>query len=408
MRRLIQLFILLTIFTACNNSTDPIIETYTVKKGDFKIDLTETGELNATKSLNITSPAISWRFGMLKINQITEDGTEVSKGDTVALFDPSEVYKAKLDAMAEMEIAKAEFEKQKAEQSLRIEELESDLKINQINYKIAELQLKQATHESDVAKKEIQLNLEKTKIDLDKAQIEIDNQKKIHKEEEIQSQLKIKQLLTKVHEADLTINKLTIVSPGNGIAIVGKNWTTDNKWQVGDQPWSGTPLILLPDLSEFKVETDINEVDIAKIKVGQKAEIRLDAFSDKIFTGKITSVATLAKFKDEKKSKIKVFPVGIILDEVSKELLPGMTVSTRIIIDVIPDVLYIPAEAIFKNGSEDYAWVKSGSQFKKKKIVVGLSNTDFVIVEQGLDEDDVIALSAPEEEKEEKEASETD
>jgi HlyD family secretion protein len=401
MIRLIQLFILLTIFTACKNSSNTIVETFNVKKGDFKIDLTETGELNATSSLNITSPAISWRFGMLKINQIVEDGAEVNKGDTVALFDPSEVFKAKIDAMARMEIAKAEFEKQKAEQSLRIEELESDLKINRINYQIAELQLKQATHESEVTRKEIQLNLDKTKINLDKAKIEIENQKKIHTEEAIQSQLKIKQLKANVNEADLTINKLTVVSPGNGIAIIGKNWSTGNKWQVGDQPWTGTQLILLPDLSKFKVETDINEVDIAKIKVGQKAEIRLDAFSEKIFTGKVTSVATLAKFKDENKSKIKVFPVGIILDEVSKELLPGMTVSTRIIIDVIPDVLYIPAEAIFKNGSNDYVWAKSGSQFKKKEIVTGLANTDYVIIEEGLKEDDIIALSPPEDEDKE-------
>lgn len=401
MTRLIpSLLLLLFVFNSCSNKSDIAIETYRVQKGDFKIDLTETGELNATKSSNITSPSISWEFGMLKINQIIEDGTEVNIGDTVALFDPSEVYKVRIDATAEMEIAMAELEKLKAEQSLKIEELEADLKINRINYQIAELNLKQAKHESEVTKKEIQLQLEKTQIDLAKANDEIDNQKKIHREEQIQAELKIKQLAAKVSSANETLQKLTITSPGKGIAIVGKNWSTKNKWQVGDQPWSGSPIILLPDLSEFKVEADINEVDIAKIKVGQDAEIRLDAFSEKVFKGKVVSVATLAKFKDDEKAKIKVFPVTIILNEVSEELLPGMTVSSRIIIDLIPDVLFVPAEAVFQNGSSDYVWLKSGGQFKKKLITLGQANTDYIIIEKGLDEGDVIALSSPVEEEE--------
>ena len=176
---------------------------------------------------------------------------------------------------------------------------------------------------------------------------------------------------------------------------ISKNWSTNNKWQVGDQPWSGTPIIHLPDLSEYKVEADINEVDIAKIKVGQKAEIRLDAFSDKIFYGEVTSVATLAKFKDEEKSKIKIFPVNIILDETSDDLMPGMTVSSRIIIDNISDVIYMPIEAIFRNGAYDYAYIKSGSNYKKKKVILGLTNTDYVIIKDGLKEGDIVALSAP-------------
>lgn len=391
----------LTLCFACQSGKDTQTQTCQVKRGEFKIDLTETGELNATNSVNITSPSISWQFGMLKINQIVEDGTEVNQGDTVALFDPSEVFKVKIDATAEMEIAMAELDKLRAEQSLKVEELEANLKINQINFEIAKIELDQAKHESEVTKKEIQLNLDKTEIDLKKARVEIDNQKKIHHEEEVQAQLKIKQLRAKVDAADKTIAKLTVVSPGKGIAIIGKNWSTGTKWQVGDQPWSGTPLIHLPDLTEYKVDVDINEVDVAKMKVGQKAEIRLDAFTDEIYTGEVKSVATLAKFKDKENSKIKVFPTTIILDKASEDLLPGMTVSSRIIIDKIPDVLYIPIEAIYKNGAEDYVYAKSGNGFKQIKVKTGLVNTDYVIIEDGLKEGDVIALNGTKQNDEE-------
>jgi RND family efflux transporter MFP subunit len=279
--------------------------------------------------------------------------------------------------------------------------LESNLEINKLSYQIAEIQLDQAQFEAEVTRKEIQLNLEKTKISLDKAQGEIENQKRIHKEEVAQAKLKIRQLESRLADADQTIKKMTITSPGEGIAIIGKNRSTNSKWQVGDQPWSGTSLILLPDLHEMKVETEINEVDIAKISTGQQAEIQLDAFSSVIFSGEVNSVATLAKFKDRDKSKIKVFPVSVLLDSTSEELVPGMTVSCRIIIDKIESVLSVPAESVHKIGATSFVYFKSGGSFHIQEITTGLTNNDFVIVEEGLKPGDEIALAVPDKFQEE-------
>lgn len=395
-------FIVLIFFVCfgCSSNNDGDSNTYIVKKGVFNIEIVESGELNATQALNISSPPLSWQFGALKINNIIDDGSLVKSGDTLVLFDPSEIYKVKLDAQAELEIAYAELNKLQAEQQSKIEELESNLRINEITCEIARIQLEQAKYEAEVTKKEIQLNLDKTQIDLDKVRVEIENQKKIHKEEVIQSKLSIKQLQSRLNESEDALRKLTVVSPGDGIAIVGKNRNTGNKWQVGDQPWSGTPLILLPDLSELKVEAEINEVDIAKIKIGQETQIKLDAFSDKIFTGKVISVATLAKFKDENKSKIKVFPIEVLLDTVSDELLPGMTVSCRVLVDKIEDVYFIPIEALHKEGPEQFVYLKNSDKFKRHNIKTGIANNDFIIVEEGLKSGDCISLSVPVEEME--------
>lgn len=389
-------YILIVILViSCGNNNDEQVQSYTVKKGKFFIDIVETGEIYATKSKTISAPALSWRFGALKINYIVEDGQQVNEKDTLVLFDPSEILKARIDAQAELEIALAELNKLKAEQASKLQELEANLDINNISYEIASIRLDQASYEADVTKKEIQLNLEKTRIDLDKAENEIKNQKKINREEVTQARIKIKQLEANLEEANKTLKKLTVTSPGNGIAIISKNWSTKNKWQVGDQPWSGTPLIQLPDLTELKVETNINEVDIAKIKIEQPAEIRLDAFSDKVYEGNVISVATLAKFKDEDKSKIKVFPIEVLLEEISDELLPGMTVSCRIIIDEIEDVIYVPVDAVHKETTGSFIYIKNGKKYKKKQVVTGLSNNDFIIITDGVNVGDQVSLSIP-------------
>jgi Membrane-fusion protein len=141
-------------------------------------------------------------------------------------------------------------------------------------------------------------------------------------------------------------------------------------------------------------EVKINEVDIAKVAPGLKAEIKPDAFSDSTFKGKVITVANLAQNKDSK-SKIKIFPVQIAIDGKSKNLLPGLTVSCKIIIREINDVLYIPIDAIFKDQTDDYVYLKTNSGFNKKPVKIGSENSDFAIVLEGLKENDELALTNP-------------
>jgi hypothetical protein len=190
------------------------------------------------------------------------------------------------------------------------------------------------------------------------------------------------------------MNNLFVVSPAKGIAIKELNWNTDQKWAVGDQPYSGSNLIELPDLSEMRAAVNINEVDVSKVLPGQRVEIRPDAYSDSVYTGKVETVANLAQNKDYR-SKIKIFPVQIRISGESKTLLPGLTVSCRLIVSEIPDVLFIPLESLFNEQGMDYVYIKSGSGFKRRDIKTGSINTDFAIVTEGLEENDQIALSNP-------------
>jgi HlyD family secretion protein len=133
-------------------------------------------------------------------------------------------------------------------------------------------------------------------------------------------------------------------------------------------------------------------------------QIRPDAFSDSVYTGEVISVANLAIGKDGK-SKIKVFPVGISIRNAKNVLMPGLTVNCRIIINEIPDMTYIPIESVHREGESDFVYLKTGNSFKKRIINLGHSNADFVIVENGLEAGDVVALINPFETEDKKEES---
>ena len=390
----VMLLLLAGVISACDSKTAQQVPETEVAQGTFYIDIYEEGEIEALNSINISSPNLPWRFGNLKIADIVIDGSDVKAGDTLITFDPSEVRKSILDYEDRLIVSNAELEKMLAQHELEMEELNADYEVTRISHEITRMQLESAAHESDIKRREIKVNLDKADISLNRAKEQIENRRKIQIEEVKQKRLSIRQDEERLAEAHRTLNRLFVIAPSPGIAIISHNWSTNNKFQVGDQCWSSQQLIQLPDLSKVKAKVQINEVDISKITKGLKVEVRPDAFSDSTFTGYVATVANLAQNKDNR-SNIKVFPVEIIINEYNKNLLPGLTVSCRIIVDEIPNVTYIPLEALHVEGDKSYVYKKSVSGYDKVEVQVGLTNSDYVIIESGLGKGDKVALIDP-------------
>lgn len=388
------IFLILIILSSCSGKEVSDVQVTTVKAGTFLEELTEQGTVEAVNSISVSAPVISYRYGSLKIAKIVDDGEEVEKGDTVMVFDPSEIKRSIIQAEQQLEIAKAEYEKLKSTQQSEIEDLEADLELARISQEISRINFETSIYEPSVTKQEIALKLESATIALNRAKEQIENKKIIHREDLIQKSLTMKQLTATLAEANSSMNNLFVVSPARGIAIKEENWNTGQKWAIGDQPYSGSKLIELPDLAEMRAEVKINEVDVSKILPGQRVEIRPDAYSDSLYTAKVESVANLAQNKDYK-SRIKIFPVQIRISGQSKKLLPGLSVSCKIIVNEIPNVLFIPLESLFREQGLEYVWLKSGSGFKRRDVKTGAINTDFAIITEGLEENDAIALSNP-------------
>lgn len=392
---LISILAVFIFAVACKSVSKKDIECHAVQRGNFIISVTETGELEAVHSKMVFAPFVSWRIvSNLKITKIVDDGTEVKEGEVLIEFDKTDVNKAITDAKAELEIAKAELRKAKANHKSQIEELTTNLDIAKLNQKISELNLKLKAYQPEVEKKSIQLDLEKANINLEKAEQEIENKKSINKEEISALDLKVQQAANKLDEAEKTLIMMTVTAPAPGIAIIRRNWMSGEKFDVNDQTWPGNPIIGLPDLSLMKVNVMINEVDIAKIDIGQKVEVRIDAYPDSCFYGHVTEIATLARTKD-RESKVKVFDVSVMMDEGSEKLMPGMTVSSTIIVNEIEDTVFIPLDALFKDDGKNIVYLKNGSGFEQKSVEVGPENDNFVIIAAGLKEGDEVALMDP-------------
>ena len=382
------------IVLSCGKAAENDVALHKVMRGDFFNSVTVSGELQAAKSQVITAPSLEWPMNQLKLAFIVDDGAKIAKGDTLVLFDNTNVQKILTDAQNELEIANAELSKAKVNHRSDLEGLEADLKISEIDYEMKKIDLEKAEFEADIDRKNIELELDQAKNNLEQARQEIISTKKVQSEELSKQELKVQQAQSKVDQAQKALESLVVIASNPGLAIIKDNYRTGDKYQVDDELWSGWPMIGLPDLSLMEAVVEVNEVDISRVAVGQETRVRMDAFPDTSYMGEITEIATLARNKD-RNSRVKVFETKVVVKGSDEQLLPGMTVSCEIIIDKVPDVIFVPLEAIFSKDEETFVYVKKGMGFDKRKVLTGMENDNYVVIKDGLDKGEEVALSDP-------------
>lgn len=115
---------------------------------------------------------------------------------------------------------------------------------------------------------------------------------------------------------------------------------------------AGTVLFTVADLKSLIIRVNLNEVDIAKVHVGQPVRITLDAYPQKVFTGKVSFVAPSADLVE----KIKVFKVEVSLDELSDTFRTGMSANVEILGERRGKAVSIPLEALQKKDGQTVAF----------------------------------------------------
>ena len=188
------------------------------------------------------------------------------------------------------------------------------------------------------------------------------------------------------------LSEFTITSPSDGMVIYKKD-LRGIKRKVGTMisPFDRA-VATIPDLSTMTSKTYINEIDVNKIKPGQKVEIKVDAFPDRSFTGKILSVANIGEVLPNSDSK--VFETMISLDDRDPSLKPSMTTNNKVIVASINDVVYIPTECIHTDADNiPYVFTRN----KLRQIVIpGVANEKNTIIKQGLNPGTVVYRGEPE------------
>lgn len=385
----VALVIVYIILSAANKEA---IASADVRRGEFLVSIKSSGEIRATNSFTLATPRL--RYGQMQIIYLVPEGTTVKPGEIIIRFAPTEVDKMISDKQAELSINQSDLEKFRADKALRSSELDGNLRNAELEYEQAKLQMEKMKFEAEVQKKETEINLERNRIAYEQAKRKIESQRLVDKSEEKKLTLKLQQIDGDLTRAKQDKELFTVKATLGGLAVYENNWNTGRKVAVGDQPWGGMPLVSLPDLSKMQSITNVNEVEVSKVKQGQKVKIKLDAFPEKEFSGKVASVATIGQQRDQS-SNMKTFEVLVDINGTDPVLKPGMTTSNEIVMSAISDTLFVPIEAVFEKDGKTIVYTTNGSSARPREVKLGSKNSNFVIVSSGLQSGDKVALRDP-------------
>ena len=190
---------------------------------------------------------------------------------------------------------------------------------------------------------------------------------------------KIQKIEADIQKAEETIERFTLRAPAPGLIEYRQNRRTRNKVAVGDQLYTGSAIIGLPDLSQMKVLTTVSETDIDKVFVGQRVSVRLDAFPKFVYEGKITEVSRISREKS-RDDKNKVFDVEVLLDKSDKLLRPGMTVRCEFMVADLDDALFVDNDCIHREDGEYVVYVKKLVGLKRVPVKLGPRSAKGVVI----------------------------
>ena len=372
--------------------SDTKIATYKAQRGDFVIDINQSGELDATRLVTVTVPVRM--YGGVRVINIVPDGNMVKEGDFLIQFDTTDALRNVTDRQNELAQAEADLASTKAGIASTMKQLENSYQVQQYTFEQDKLSYELAKYEAEARRREMELTFKKSELSLAQSLQRIESQKVIDKASMARAELRVTQAKLRLTQSETGLAELTMRSPKAGLVVLREIFGGQGraKIKVGDTPYPGQELIAIPDLSEMKVKTKVNEVDISRVKKGQPVSINLDALQGPTFTGKVTSVATLARREGD--SEVKVFDIEVTIDGSDPRLKPGMSAQCNIITGKVPNVISIPLEAVFGKEDTTVVYVKRHG-FERRAVKLGSKNSDYVIVENGLEPGLEVALRDP-------------
>ena len=366
-----------------------------VKRGRFEITATATGELAAKRSIKIQAPQGMRAAGIYEtsISDLIAEGTVVEKGAYVASLDRTELAGKMANVQTEVEKIQTQLEQARIDTAIEMRGLRDDLANLEFAKKEKLLQVEQSKYEPQSVIRQAELDLERTERDYKQLlkKYELKEQQSIAKIQEIEALLR--QNMTKLREYEELSAEFNINAPESGMVIYARSWR--GKKEPGSRVSAWDPIVAeLPDLTDMISQAYVNEVDISKVQEGQEAEIRVDAFPDRSFSGRVTKVANIGEQLSGYDAK--VFEVIVQLNQVDSILRPAMTTSNEIVTGIYDDVVYIPIEAV-QSDSLSFVFKAEGNSVVRQEVITGLSNANEIIVLHGLEEGDIIYLSPPKE-----------
>ena len=341
----------------------------------------------------------------LTIIEMVEPGSAVSKGQIVAEFDRQSQQQLIDDQQANVVQAKALIDSTRAKLMIELETKRQEMVTAKAEYEKAAMDLRTAEVRSEI-EGEILKNLAQQG---EAAYKQLDQEVKLleqaHKAAIRQAEIDKAQEEIDLKRAEQNAQYMVVNTPISGVVVMQTIFRDGSFAQValGDQVYPGAYFMQIVDPTSMVLEARVNQADSQKIRVGARADVRLDAYPDKTWPGRVASIAAMTGGGGDGRSRtgtgdyVREITVTVAILESSELIIPDLSASADIFLERHENVVIAPREALQYDGDGWFVRVRNATKrvFERRPVEVGSLTDTQAAVSSGLKEGEEVALEAP-------------
>jgi HlyD family secretion protein len=378
-------------------------ETAQVERGPFRVSVSGPGTLAAHQTVDLKAQVQGTIIYLPKV------GDRVTKGQLVVQIDPTSYQRAVDNARLALQKAQAQLESARASQSTSLAGQQQAIASAQAAYASAQTQLESARanlastqrvyaaggatqqelSSAQRAVEQAQAQLESARVALETARNSLPLKQTSNAQDLRNLQLAVDQaaLTLKNAQQDLANTKLYAPFSGTVSAVNAQVGGVGVSANVS----GSNALLTIIDASSVDLPVQIDETEISQVKVGQKVDVTLDAFSNETFHGTVTAISPSATVV----SNIAVFYVTVNVPNPDGRLRPGMTAEGEILIQEIPNAIIIPKRAVQTVRNRAYVDVqKPDGTSETLRVELGPDDGTNQVIKSGLQPGQTVILPA--------------
>ena len=381
---IIMLVLIVTlIISGCSSQTATVVEQEKIVP--VNVSLSQKEDLPEYQSfpgkvMAVDEVGLSPKLGGIVEQILVKEGETVKAGQALIILDKKDVINQVNQAQAAYDAAVANLSNlEQGQFPQQLAQLESALKQAEANFNNAKEnyeRMKELFSEGAIPKQqfegvELQYNLAKEQYESAKTQLTITKEKTIP-ESLAAAKAQVKQAEAVLAAAKAALDNCVITSPIDG--TVGAITAT-----VGQMASPGYSIITVGNLNSVEIHINVTEDRVNGLKVGQEAEVIVDAASDLPFKGEIVSISP---FKD---LRTQVYPVKILVPNEKGLLKSGMFARVKLMVALHTDVVTVPEDAVVAYDGRTIVYTLEGDVAKANVVETGPTSMGKTVITKGLE-----------------------
>ncbi len=318
-------------------------------------------------------------------------GDFVRAGETIAIIEHEDLLSRVARFHADLDAEKARLEKIRAEGPLEISKAVAEREELQVQIKLAQkmLERNQELNKKGFVSTTV-LDEAQERLEVLQAGINLANEELKLKQSQLINNSRLAEAMVdkaaaNLNEEEIQLTYASITAPIDGIVA----FVSTQEGETVVASLNAPTFVDLIDLRKLEVTVFVDETDIGRIKVGQRAKFTVDTFADQFFDGKVREIHPKAVIKDN------VVNYEVILDIAKKKvakLRPEMTANVVITTGTRKKVLTLPKEAVKRKGKKTFVVMKAISGLEDKSIELGWRDGGKIEVVSGLNDGDEVGI----------------